>query len=324
MSSVLKMFFVCCLCVVILALELFAQRRLPKQGLHIKSTSPLIPPWETMETAWDYPKNPLTDSLMGNSYIAEQIKTGFLIFTNTPENAPRFSGNKLSCSNCHLNAGQKDKAMALVGIAGMYPEYNKRAGRLMTLEDRIVECFMRSSNATAAIDSITTGAGYDPRNEVLPATSSKEVLAVSAYLSWLSAGYPVGKKPAWRGQNVLAQDKLIPIEKLDPKVGERVYMDKCISCHGDDGQGVEIGDKKAGPLWGPNSWNDGAGAARVYTLAGIIRYMMPYLDPGNLSDEEAQHIAAFITSRPRPIYPFKDKDYPTEKLPIDAVYYQRR
>lgn len=31
----------------------------------------------------------------------------------------------------------------------------------------------------------------------------------------------------------------------------------------------------------PDSWDDGAGAARVYTLAGIIGYMMTYLDPGN-------------------------------------------
>ena len=66
--------------------------------------------------------------------------------------------------------------------------------------------------------------------------------------------------------------------------------------------GRAIGDKKAGPLWGPDSWNDGAGAARVYTLAGIIRYTMPYLDPGSLTDEDAQQLAAFINSKPRPVY----------------------
>jgi thiosulfate dehydrogenase len=77
-------------------------------------------------------------------------------------------------------------------------------------------------------------------------------------------------------------------------------------------------------LWGPDSWNDGAGAARVYTLAGIIRYTMPYLDPGNLSDADAQHLAAFINSRPRPFYPFKEQDYLTEPLPPDSVYYARR
>ena len=86
---------------------------------------------------------------------------------------------------------------------------------------------------------------------------------------------------------------------------------------------MAIGDKRPGPLWGPDSWNDGAGAARVYTLAGIIRYSMPYLDPGSMTDEEAQYLAAFINSQPRPAFPFKDKDYRTEKLPVDSVYYAR-
>ena len=102
-----------------------------------------------------------------------------------------------------------------------------------------------------------------------------------------------------------------------------LFLEKCINCHGQDGQGVQIGDKKAAPLWGPGSWNDGAGAARIYTLAGIIRYAMPYLDPGSLSDVEAQQIAAFITSKPRPAYPFKRDDYVTSGPPPDAVYYRR-
>src|SRR5205085_12477840 len=121
-----------------------------------------------------------------------------------------------------------------------------------------------------------------------------------------------------RGENGIPAAKLIPIAALDRQRGEDVYVEKCTSCHGAEGQGVMIGDKKAGPLWGPGSWNDGAGAARVYTLAGIIRYSMPYLDPGSLSDEEAQQVAAYINSKPRPVYPFKDRDYHGSKIPVDA------
>jgi thiosulfate dehydrogenase len=117
---------------------------------------------------------------------------------------------------------------------------------------------------------------------------------------------------------------LIPVEKLDPKKGEALFMERCTSCHGQDGQGVAVGDKKPGPLWGADSWNDGAGASRIYTLAGIIRYAMPYLDPGSLTDEEAQQLSAFINSKPRPAYPFKSQDYRTEKLPVDSVYYAKR
>src|SRR6185436_6184185 len=97
---------------------------------------------------------------------------------------------------------------------------------------------------------------------------------IASYLTWLSEGFAVGEKPSWRGHNVIPQEHLIPVHKLDPQLGRKLYVEKCVNCHGDNGQGVEIGDKKAGPLWGTGSWNDGAGAARVYTLAGMIRYMM--------------------------------------------------
>lgn len=269
----------------------------------------LIPAAATMTTAWDIPMNPLTDSSLRTSPLTDQIRWGFKLFTNTPEEAARFSPNKLSCNNCHLNAGQKEKAMPLVGIAAIYPEYNKREGRLFSLEDRIVGCFKRSM-----------GAVY---SNAVPESHSPEVLAISAYLAWLSRDFAFGKSPAWRGHNVIPSHKLIPVARLDTNRGRQLFEEKCTNCHGFDGQGVQIGDKKAGPLWGPDSWNDGAGAARIYTLAGMIRYAMPYLDPGSLNDEEAQHIAAFICSQPRPVYPYKSLDYRVEPLPVDAVYYTR-
>jgi cytochrome c len=49
---------------------------------------------------------------------------------------------------------------------------------------------------------------------------------------------------------------------------------------------------------------------------------MPYLNPGSLTDEEAQEVAAFINSKPRPRYPFKHRDYVGGKIPADAVYYR--
>jgi len=280
-----------------------------------KMSGPLVSSSTTMVTAWELPQNPLTDASLDDSKLSKQIQWGFRIFTNTPVEAPRFAPGKVSCSNCHLNAGQRERSLPLVGIAGMFPEYNKRSGRLYSLGDRIVDCFVRSENAAGLIQ---------PGKDSLPTTTSKEVLAVSAYITWLARGSEVGKNPVWRGQNTIAAASLIPVEKLDPAKGEALFKQHCINCHGEDGQGVAIGDRKAGPLWGPNSWNDGAGAARVYTLAGIIRYAMPYLDPGKLTDEEAQQVAAFINSKPRPVYPFKQLDYQTEKLPVDSVYYSKR
>ena len=294
----------------------------PANGLRYQLNGPLIPARLTMVTAWDYPKNPLTDPSLDDSRLSKDIKWGYQIFTSTPEEASQFAPGRGSCNNCHLNGGQRERSLPLVGVAGMFPEYNRRAGRLISLADRVVDCFLRSQNATGRLATESDHAADG--SSQLPSPTSREVLAVSAYITWISNGSQVGKNPTWRGQNTIQTNALLPIDKLDRSRGESLYTERCTSCHGADGQGVQIGTKKAGPLWGPDSWNDGAGAARVYTLAGIIRYSMPYLDPGSLSDEDAQHVAAFINSKPRPAYPFKDQDYLVEKLPVDSVYYPRR
>jgi thiosulfate dehydrogenase len=272
---------------------------------------PLIPASTTMVSAWDIPADPLADRSLDDAADGELIRRGYRIFVDTPTHAPRFAHGQVSCGNCHLNAGQRERALPLVGVATVYPEFNRRSERPFSLEDRIIDCFLRSENAT----HVPT----DP-----PTPTSKEVAAVAAYLGWLSRGYEPGDTLPWRGRNLIAAEHLVPVAALDTARGEALFAEKCTSCHGADGQGVQIGDKKAGPLWGHASWNDGAGAARVYTLAGIIRYAMPYLDPGSLTDEEAQHIAAFITSQTRPAYPFKDRDYATSAPPVDAVYYRPR
>ena len=281
---------------------------------HFAMTGPLIAATVSMKAGWEFPQNPLIDKTLDNSRLSEEIRRGFRLFTNTPGEAPKLAPGGMACTNCHMNAGQRERSMPLVNVAGMFPEYNRRSGRLFSLGDRITDCFLRSENAT----------GGQLSSEELPNPTSPEVLAISAYLTWLSKGGPMGKNPSWRGQNTIAQSALIPVNQLDPARGAAIYNDRCATCHGPDGQGVQIGDKIAGPLWGPRSWNDGAGAARVYTLAGMIRYSMPYLDPGNISDADAQHVAAFIDSKPRPAFPYKDRDYRVEKLPADAVYYSRQ
>ena len=284
---------------------------------HLAFTGPLIASRTTMVTAWEFPKNPLNDSSLDDSRLSNDIRWGFRLFTNTPVEAPRFVPGKISCGNCHLNGGQRERALPLIGVAAMFPEYNRRSGRLYTLNDRIVDCFFRSQNATGSIDQ-------SELQSSLPTQSTKEVLALSAYITWLARGYEVGKNLPWRGQNGIIEENRIPVGRLDPARGEALFMERCVNCHGKDGQGVAIGEKKAAPLWGPDSWNDGAGAARIYTLAGMIRYMMPYTAPGSLTDEEAQQLAAFINSKPRPAFPFKDQDYLTDKVPVDSVYYPKR
>lgn len=276
---------------------------------------PLVPAYTSMISAWDIPRHPLTDPSLNESAEGALIRKGFRLFMATPTETPRLTPSRLACGNCHLNAGQRELALPLVGAAGMFPEYNNRAGIDFTLEDRIVGCFMRSENAPGGTDGSKEPPG------ALPTPDAEEVVALAAYIRWLGEGYAPGENPPWRKQNRIPEEALIPVDELDPVLGETLFVEHCKQCHGEDGEGVQIGDKKAGPLWGDGSWNDGAGAARTYTLAGMIRFMMPYLNPGILTDAEAQHISAYITSKPRPEYPTKDEDYLVRPVPVDAVYY---
>src|SRR5262245_7738059 len=108
-----------------------------------KMSGPLISSKTSMATAWDFPKNPLVDPSLDDSKLSKEIKWGFKIFTNTPGEAPQFAPGKISCNNCHLNGGQRERSLPLVGVAGAFPEYNRRSGRLYSLNDRIVDCFLR-------------------------------------------------------------------------------------------------------------------------------------------------------------------------------------
>src|SRR5206468_8370063 len=111
-------------------------------GAGRRERTPLISSTSTMVTAWQVPQNPIEDKSLGNSPLDEQIRWGYRIFTNTPREAARFTGGTVSCSNCHLNVGQRDRALPLVGVAGIFPVYNNRAARLISLVDRVVDCFL--------------------------------------------------------------------------------------------------------------------------------------------------------------------------------------
>ena len=73
-------------------------------------------------------------------------------------------------------------------------------------------------------------------------------------------------------------------------------------------------------LWGPNSYNDGAGMARVLTASRFIKARMPLGQP-DLTDDEAFDVAAYVNSQPRPEMPNLANDYPDRALkPIDNGY----
>jgi thiosulfate dehydrogenase len=215
----------------------------------------------------------------------------------------RFAGNNLSCKNCHLDSGTKKYSGGFVGVYQRYPQFRARNNSMQSLEGRINDCMERSLNG-----------------KVLD-INSKEMKAFISYMKWLSKDIPKEYKKV-EGQG------FVKINLLDraasPVNGRKIYMEKCMSCHGINGQGLQNGSKLNGyifpPLWGNDSFNTGAGMYRIITAASFIKANMPFGNP-NLTDEEAFDVAAYINSQPRPSKKGLEKDYPNLKLkPVDTPY----
>ncbi|WP_027414829.1 c-type cytochrome [Aneurinibacillus terranovensis] len=233
--------------------------------------------------------------------LGQSIMLGYKIISETPTAVPNNVGNKLACISCHADGGLKQTELPLVGIPAVMPMYRDREGRVITMEDRINECFKRSENGKPL------------------ASGSKELTAVVSYLSYISEGVPMGANMPWRGQGKADMSGIKP----DKANGEKLYKQACMACHGADGAGL---GPTAGPaLWGPNSFNVGAGMSRISTATPFIQKNMPKsemggIKPGSLTKQQAADLAAYIVSQKRPDFSGKKADWPKGKKPKDALY----
>lgn len=223
----------------------------------------------------------------------EQIRLGYKMIVDTQEYGKRYVGNALNCANCHLDGGLNPNAASFVGISTLYPQYRERAGRQMTLADRINECFERSMNG-----------------KPLPSDSVK-LTAIVAYIEWLSENMPTGSTVPWRGI-----PRLTSTHQTDPLNGKTVFEKKCVFCHGSDGQGTMAGP----PVWGPRSYSIGAEMARVGVAAAFIKANMPRGWGWTLTDDEAIDVTTYINAQPRPDFSDKIHDWPNGNKPADTPY----
>jgi thiosulfate dehydrogenase len=225
-----------------------------------------------------------------------------------PNPAKRYAGNNLACANCHLRAGTVKFGIPLFGLYGQFPMYSARAGADISIENRLNSCMMRSMNGRP-----------------LP-VDGPEMQAMVAYIKFLSTGVPAGERLPGLGVG-----KMPELDRpADPVRGKAIYANVCTACHGADGQGirrslpsVDLG-YMVPPLWGNDSFNDGAGMSRLINAANFIHFNMPngvdYTNP-QLKPEEAWDVAAYVVSQPRPRKSGLDKDFPNllEK-PVDVPY----
>lgn len=234
----------------------------------------------------------VADTAIPSGPFGDAVRRGRALLTATRDSLPAHVGNKLRCTSCHLDEGRRETG-SWIGAFARYPQYRPRSGMVETIEYRVNDCFRRSMNGTA-LDP----AGGDMRDIV-------------AYLAFLSRGVSVAA-PA--GPNTRLQKWAA--FRADSAAGAQVFAASCAKCHGAAGEGTAV----APPVWGPGSYNVGAGMTRVRTAAEFISRNMPFDAPGTLSDSQAFSVAAFINARPRPDFPGKENDWPKGDPPPDVAY----
>lgn len=202
--------------------------------------------------------------------------------TDTHPLTSAYVGNSLQCSSCHLDGGRSaNLASTFIGTAASFPAYNKRDKGIVTLQDRINSCFMRSMNG------------------IRPPANSEASLAMTAYITWLSEGFPI---------KMMADKAVAEINRPFPNMalkndytadtanGEVLYDEKCANCHGSDG----LGGTSEQPVWGDFSYNKGSGMATNFKHASWIQCNMPPGGEFTLKNQQALDIAAYINSHDRP------------------------
>ncbi|GJM11823.1 MAG: hypothetical protein DHS20C12_02260 [Pseudohongiella sp.] len=224
---------------------------------------------------------------------------------NHEDPAMRLSGTNLDCASCHLDTGTEPGTLSLLLADTKYPRFSGRDGVEGDLRDRINGCMTRSMNGTElARDSI-------------------EMISMEMYIKGLAQQYEL------MGNSKRAPDEPPAFQEPDRRAsleaGEEVFRERCQVCHGENGEGLQqTGDIIDGylfpPLWGPDSFNNGAGMTRILTAARFIKARMP-LGQADLSDDEAYDVAAFMNSHERPQRANLEVDYPDiNRKPVDSPY----
>ena len=222
---------------------------------------------------------PPPDSAIPDDEFGKEVRLGQAIFNGTSPDAAAFVGNALRCASCHLDAGRLADSAPLWGAYVAYPAYRSKNGHVNTLSERMQGCFQYSMNGKA------------------PPLGDKVLVALESYAFFLAKGAPVGTKLAGSGYPTPAK----PALPMDFARGAAVFAEKCSLCHGPDGQGQSShGAVVFPPLWGPDSFNWGAGMGSIKNAAGFIKANMPLSQGNTLSDQQAWDVAAFMDSHERP------------------------
>ena len=117
----------------------------------------------------------------------------------------KLCGNKMNCRNCHLDAGTRPFSSSFLETYLKYPQYRAREGMVLTIEDRINNCFERPMNG-----------------KILP-YDSREMRAIVSYFRWLCEGKAVSyKDDSLHLGEIKLLDRAASVEN-----GKNIYNKKC-------------------------------------------------------------------------------------------------
>lgn len=250
--------------------------------------------------------------------VGRLVKLGEDIVTNTDTHplTKDFVGNSLQCKSCHLKGsdgkpGTGEGISSWIGTAAAFPAWSGREKTVQTLQDRSNNCFMRSMNGKR------------------PIIDSEASLAIATYITWLSTGVPMNmnEKGPWSVHNTELYPKAVKkFNAIQKKAthknylaGQKVYTEKCASCHGANGEGITGAFP---PLWGKDStgkwlsYNTGAGMSKLDKAAAWIHSNMPLGQGGSLSDQEAADVSLFINAQERPDFDIKNGLLPKDEMGV--------
>jgi len=225
--------------------------------------------------------------------LGDSIRLGHDIINDPHKYLPKNVVADMSCAACHLGVGTVPHGGSFVGTYARFPQWNKRASRVIALQDRLAECFLYSMNGTP------------------PAYNSKEMVAMVAYIAYLSRDVPTGKEQT-------SDDRfIVPLPSASPNLahGGEIYSKSCQACHQANGAGIH---GTFPPLWGATAFNNGAGMAHIDRMTGFVLYNMPQNAPGTLSLQDAYDVSAWVLAHEQPKF---DKDRIITAPPEPASYF---
>lgn len=111
----------------------------------------------------------------------DMVRWGRDIFVNTQKYGKRYVRNGLNCSNCHMAEGRQPYAAPMWAAYGMYPMYRNKNRSVITIQERIQDCFKYSLDGIA------------------PTLDAPELEAIVTYMHWLSKEVPIGVSLPGRG-----------------------------------------------------------------------------------------------------------------------------